>query len=246
MRAEAAEKTARAGVMRKIRERGYWEIVLEPPAGRPGDEKIAYDELVRLVKDNGARRRGMPYPFMKRTEFSDYGNAGGRLESSLHYASHLSSFAFHPSGRFVQHLGMPEDRRDDAARPFVPWDYAMQNPRPDPPFLGFRSTIHQLTEIFLFASRLASLGVFGDRARILVRLHGTGGRVLEFDAPPSLFGRHECGTDTIEAADVVKTPFELMLERDELAVDACIGVFGLFGFASEHTRGALKSAQESL
>ena len=231
--------------MQKIKERGYWEIVLKPESGRPDSQEIAFDDMVRLVEDNQVRRRGVSYPFLKRTRFSDYRNAESCLESSLHYMLNLSSFVFHPSGRFVQHLGMPEDRWDDATRPFVPWDYTRQNPRPDPPFLDFRSTICQLTEIFLFASRLASLDVFGARAEILIRLHGTGGRVLKFDTPPLLPSRYECSTDQIEAGKVTKTPYELRLERDRLAVDACIGIFGFFGFASEHTRDALESAQKS-
>ncbi len=235
----------RTEVMKKIKERGYWEIVLRPRADRPDGKNATFGELVRLIEDSQVQRRGMPYPFLKKTRFSDYKIVDARLESSMHYVFYLSTFRFHRGGLFVHHLGMPEDRWDDAPPPFVPWDYARQNPRPDPPFLDFRSTIHQLTEIFLFASRLASRGVFGDRVGILIRLHGTSGRILKFDGPLPALERHNCRTDPIEVVRAVKTPYELWLERDELAVDACIGIFDLFNFPSACIRGVLVSAQES-
>ncbi len=233
-----------AEVMEKIKERGYWEIALEAPADRHGGEKFTFDELVRLIEDSQVGHRIMPYPLLKKPPFSDYVDAGTRVESYAHWADFLFLFRFYRSGRFVHYLGLPEDRRDDVPPPFAEWDPVMQKPRPDPPFLGFRSTVHQVTEIFLFASRLARKGVFGDRVRILIKLHDTRGRILKFDNPVPF--EYKCRADTIGVAEATKTPYELMLEHDKLAADACAGAFEPFGLPSEPAKIAIKGAQESL
>ncbi len=231
-----------AEVMEKIKERGYWEIVMKPGAGQCDEEKFTFGELEGMIEYAQVRYRYMHYPLPK-TRFGGYGNVGTRLESHMHYGRYLSLFRFYRSGKFVHYLGMPEDRLGDDPSPRARWDPAARKPRPDPPFLDFGSTMCQLTEVFLFASKLAARGAFGDRVRILIKLHGTNRRILTSYNRP--LKPHECGRGTIEVDEVAKTPYELWRERDKLAVSACIGVCGAFGLSSAYLKSGLEGVQEA-
>lgn len=104
--------------------------------------------------------------------------------------------------------------------------------------------IYQLTEIFLFASRLADKGVFGDRANIQVELHYLKGKVLHYtDRSDFPFNNEYVCREDVVASRCKKTPAELKARRDDLAVKECAKILEHFQFSSEHVRDGLKSDQ---
>lgn len=221
-------------IKEKIKERGYWEIVLKPT--QYPEKKFTHKQLRDWLEKHQVQYRGWYYPHLSENrDFGDYYNAQGYVESFVHWGSYLEIFRFYQSGKFVHYMGMQEDRLNDMPSLYVQWTPDMQKPPPEQLFLEATMTLYQFTEIFLFASKLASDGVFGDQVQISIKLHNMNHRFLRsLDVRRAPFHERECHTEVIELDTITKTPEELKSEHDKLAIDQTIEILALFDFTSEH------------
>lgn len=221
-------------IKKKIKERGYWEIVLTP-AQFP-EKKFTHQQLRDWLEKHQVRYRGWYYPHLSTNiDFGDYYNAQGYVESYVHWGPNIEIFRFYQSGQFVHYKGMEEDRMDDLPPLFAQWNPDMQKPPPKQLFLEPTMALYHLTEIFLFASDLASERVFGNQVQISIKLHNMNHRFLKsLDIRRSGFHSRECHTEVIELGPIIITPEKLKLDHDKLAINQAIEVLALFDFTSEH------------
>lgn len=234
-------------IKEKIKERGYWEIVLKP--ANPEDyseKKFTHEQIRAWLEKHQVRYRGWYYPHFSETRtFGDYYNVQGYVESYVHWGSYLEAFRFYQSGQFVHYMGLQEDRLDDNPPLFAQWDESMQHPPPERLILDPTMAMYQITEILLFASGLASEGTFGDAVQISIKLHNMNHRFLQsldrFRAP---FYDRECHTEVIKIGPITMSPDELKLEHDKIAIDKTLEIVALFGLTSEHMRKIFEDDQK--
>ena len=203
--------------------------------------KFGIGDLKTLVEANQVRHRGVPFPILAKGNNSNYYPHDTYLESFAQLGNYyLSAFRFYQSGQIVNYVKMAEDPTDDGSEPS---SHTLSRKRD----LSPQACIYQLTEIFLFASRLSTHGVFGDRANIQFKLHNLKGRVLTDKESRhfSFSGEHTCHTNSISRC-YQKTPAELQTEHDDLALDACVEILEHFDFESKYAREGLKNEQQDL
>ncbi len=226
-------------------ERGYWEIVLRPT--KYPETKLTHDDLREILEASQVTQRGWYYPHIsKSTKFGDYYNTNDGVEAWVHWAAYVEIFRFYKSGQFVHYMGCWEDRENDHPPMFTEWNPNLQQPPPEQPFLEPISALYTLTEILLFASRLASKNVFGKQVYISIKLHNTLHRILKtVDLRRSGFHYRECHSENIELEPITISTKDLELEHDKLAIDKTIELLTLFNFTSEHLRSSLEKDQKN-
>lgn len=226
--------------LRQIKERGYWKVTMHADPDQYDGGKFGFDDLQDFVRTHQVRYRGIPFPDLEERKQSGYRNNETYIESFTQTCGCLKTFRFYRSGQFVHYSRMLEDVEGSAEQTF-----ARSDPRYGKKFLSTLACIYHLTETFLFASRLADKGVFGDRVNIQIELRGVGGRVLHYADPYDFPFNKEyvCRKDVVDLS-CTKTPAELKVKRDNLAVEACAKILEYFQFSSEYVRDGLKSDQE--
>lgn len=228
-------------IIKQIKQCGYWEVVLKPEPPQYDKHRFSLDDLQNLIRTHQVRHRGIPFPDISTRGNGNYYNKETFVESFTQIRNYLAAFRFYQSGQFVCYVRMVEDARGTGGSIFDPID-PQQNER----YLSSVTCMYQLTEIFLFASRLATKGVFGNRANIEITLHNLKGRVLRHDAKNCL----SCSDDCVCHTDKIpcnhqKTPEELQAEHDDLALKECAKILALFNFPSKYIPEALKSDQQN-
>ncbi|MCH7647177.1 MAG: hypothetical protein IIA83_01030 [Thaumarchaeota archaeon] len=229
----------------KIKERGYWEIVLKPT--QYPEKLFSLNELRNILEECQVRHREWYYPHISNhQEYGDYYNVDNYVESWIRWGEHAEVFRFYQSGQFIHYKGMPEDRRDDHPPLFTKWDPSFEHPPPTQSFLKPFMALYSLTEIFLFASKLAQKEVFGEDIYISIKLHGQLHRILKtVDPMRAGFVHHnECHSKTIDLGPSVVTREQLRLEHDEMAVKNAIRVLELFNYTSEHLKKSFEDDQK--
>ena len=224
----------------KIMEHGYWEIVLKP--AKYPDEKVTDKQLRNWLKKHQVRYRGWYYPHFAKGINEYYNAQESYMESYVHHECFLEVFRFYQSGQFIQYMGIKEDRLDPESLRFTQWT-PTQRPPSEQHYLDLTMTLYQLTEIFLFAAKLAADGVFSDQAQISIKIHGTNHRSLRFrNFIPSL-DEYECHAEPIILEPVVISPEGLKTEHNKLAIDAVVKILTYFDFTSEHIEKILEVEQ---
>lgn len=229
----------------KIKERGYWEIILRPIQYQ--EKKFTHKQLRDWLEKHQVRNRGWYYPhFSENKDFGDYYNVQGFLESYVHWGPNIENFRFYQSGQFIHYMGLQEDRLDDLPPLYAQWDPSMQNPPPKQLFLEPIMTLYQLTEIFLFTSRLSSEEVFGDKTEIFIKLHNMNHRILRtLDHRGAGFHDRECHSEIIELGPIIMTAKELESMHAKLAIDNTIEILSLFDYSSETLRDTFEKDQKN-
>lgn len=227
-------------IVSQIKKCGYWEVVIKPEPRQYVKEKIKFDTLIDIVKTNQVRYRDLPFPHLAKGKYSGYYIKETYIESFTQSPYYLGAFRFYKSGQFVHYARMLEDIRGTTRSIFEQSD-----PPRDIHYLSPAACIFQLTEIFLFASRLATKGVLGDSANIQITLHNLNGRVLRHNDNEHFpfYDKYVCHSDKIECC-CKKTPVELQAEHDDLAIQECIKILEQFNFLSKHIHKNLKSDQQ--
>ena len=232
-------------VKEKIFERGYWEIILRPV--EYNEQKLNFNEIRRLLETHQVQYLGWYYPHLSdNRKHGDYYNKENFVQSFVHWGEYLEIFRFYRSGQFIHYKGLREDRLADTPPLFAEWTPEMQTVPPEQLFLEPTITLYTLTEILLFASRLAIDGVFGDEAQIYVKLHNMNHRILRsLDIRRSGFHYRECHSEIIELGPITLSTDVLKSEHKKLAIDWTIEVLTQFNFTSEHIRGVLEKDQNN-
>jgi hypothetical protein len=203
-----------------IKSRGHWRTVIRPTRfkeslveGLKDLEEAAHSSVVQL--------RGWDYPHWPRDGVI---RKQDHIEGLTNWQDHKEIWRLYQSGQFAHLFALREDwlaendgiRRMDIEPGRV---------------LSYESTVFTVTEVFLFASRLAARLSMGPKVSVHVELHGIKGRNLHtFD-----FGRVDFSPNrrsNIEGFryEVDLVPGELISDPKQLARPAVKRLFEQFNW----------------
>lgn len=210
-------------IMGDVQGRGYWEIRIRP-ATYP-DTPLGLPMLESALLKSKVQYRGLPYPHGPESPRGELYHLNGCVESRVRWGTFAGVVRLYASGQFVHYMAMFEDEPGRARRAPAE-EYPPGAPRrpPERAFMYFASALYYLTEIYMFASKIAQEGVLGDDIVIEITLHGQEGRVLKSETVPFMFTDSDrCRTPTIRLGPHRVTAESLRVGHDDMAVrDAAV------------------------
>jgi hypothetical protein len=203
----------------RIRSRGHWRINVRP-SGFDHTRIPRISDLVDAVASARVDLRGWPYPYFDQSEpptiLTDH------IQQVVSWGTHHELWRFYQSAQFIHLFAMREDW----------WDPKAGEPNlKSGSTLSLQGTLFTLTEVFLFAARLAEIFALGPEVTVSYKLVDLGGRQLQTFAPNRVplgpYRRtaaelHEFGQDVTRPAEF------LMANAGEIAVDEAIKVYERF------------------
>lgn len=236
---QPAEKTAN-----RIAERGHWKITITPTAYPVSLHSL--NDLQATLKECQVRLRDWHYPYISSRHGEMY-NLNRCVEAWLQWYTHAEVFRLYEHGRFVHRMGMVEDWGDGNMSP-VSWDESTNSPAAsNAPYLNPVLALHHLTEIHLFASKIANKGILGDELEVDVTLYGQGGRVLSaIHLPFFVFDGGKSRAPSISLGPLRTTPAELRARHDEMAIAAATRLFTAYNFPAEDLEKTMRGWQAEL
>ena len=136
---------------KKIRSRGYWRVVIRPSGFIA--ERARLRDLEQIARDSVIQLRGWDYPHFPK-EGVTRGNDFIEALTDVEWLSHIELWRLYQSGQFVHLFAMREDWVEGT--PMA----GLGNVKPGT-LLSYESTLYTITEIFLFAARLAQRMALG-------------------------------------------------------------------------------------
>lgn len=208
----------------KIKSKGYWRIEIRPTKF----EKLrvpTLGETQKLVKSCIVSLRGWDYPHWNQDTVQ---NMEDWVESWVDWEYFMEYWRFYQSAKFIHLFALHEDYMN--MEEVLPRTYP---PRPvHAGYLGFDSTVLQMTEIFEFAARLANNGILGPKAFISVGMHNVRDyQLIALDQTRLHFGLFSNYIHASEQPIVIETEIpeqELVTKPDEYALDYMINIFERF------------------
>ena len=200
-------------------------------------KNFALDELEDIMRDCRVRRREIPYPYVPSGRLQRLENG---IEASRMGGLRADAWRFYRSGQFSEYLGLYEAR----------W------PADQPPSNGSRAplrerflepalTLYQISEVFLFASRLAR--TIPDIWKVEIMLCDMQDRMLDIRVPErfGLYADYKCGVPNISLS-VELDSWSLQVRYADLAVEKTLDVMDHFGWREKRLETSLREEQDRL
>lgn len=208
----------------KIKSKGYWRVEIRPTIFN----KLrvpTLGEAQKLVQSCIVSLRGWDYPHWNQDTIQ---NIEDWVESWVDWKYFIEYWRFHQSGQFIHLFALHEDYMNGSN--LLPRTYP---PRPSHAgYLGFDSTVFQVTEIFEFAARLANKGILGSKVFISVGMHNIRDyQLIALDRTRSHFGLYSNYVHVFESPIVIEkeiTEQKLVARPDEFALDFVVNLFERF------------------
>lgn len=193
-------------IIDKIKSRGYWKVVIRPTDYV--EDRLDRSECRQTVLSHRVTFRGWDYPHTRRGEIS---NGENFVEHTTDWEQFVEWWRLYQSGQFVHLFGIHEDwaERGGMGRTWVDADPG--------DVLRVLHALYQITEIFEFASRLASTKVLEDEAHLEITLTGLDGRTLTMQPGRMLRRGYTCEVDELPKAYTLSTE-KLLGQSAELAL----------------------------
>jgi len=160
-------------LLKKIHATGYWRVQIRPTHFDENRIKTL-NECWEAVESSSVYLRGWDYPHVDH-ENKTFGI--NHVASGADFGSSKEYWRLYQSGMFIHHFACIEDYEIDSnnvAR------YSVRTLSPSGKYLGIIVTLYTLTEIFLFASRLAAKQILDPSCEITIQLHKMQDRQLMF------------------------------------------------------------------
>src|SRR6266516_1867616 len=154
---------------KEIRSRGYWRVNIRPSVFIA--ERAALRDLEAIARDAVVQLRGWDYPHFPRDGVTR-GNDFIEAATEAAFISHLEVWRLYQSGQFIHVFSMREDWVEGTPMP------GLGNVKPGT-LLSYESTLYTITEIFLFAARLAQRMALGPEVIVEYSLVDLLNRKLE-------------------------------------------------------------------
>src|SRR5216117_1721135 len=154
---------------KKIRSRGYWRVVIRPSGFIA--ERARLRDLEQIARDSVVQLRGWDYPHFPK-EGVTRGNDFIEALTDVEWLSHIELWRLYQSGQFVHLFAMREDWVEGTSLP------GLGNVKRGT-LLSYESTLYTITEIFLFAGRLAQRMALGPDVVVEYGLYNLQNRRLE-------------------------------------------------------------------
>jgi hypothetical protein len=207
---------------KKIRSRGYWHVQIRPTTFEEKRVKTLA-ELERAFDSARVELRGWDYPHAPRegpTRHADY------IQGAVDWERHMELWRLYQSGQFVHLFAMYEDWTDD---PNGRYSHVLQAGQ----LLEVSSTLWTMTEIFLFAARLAEAIKIVPDVTVSYRLHRLNGRQLQTLDPRRVeLGPYRKASSELSDYGNTRTlrVTELIASAADLAIDETLALYERFNW----------------
>ena len=228
-------------ILKILKERGYFEIRMIPTV----IHKLSFQKLEEIVKGDQVKHRGLSYPHIANHNYGKFQRIENYVESFHQWGDTIDIWRFYKSGQFKHFRGFVEDRWDSRPPLGVEWNPEMEKPEPEPRFFEPLVKMWDITEIFLFASRLAY--TLDSGLKIEIQLHKMDERQLRIrtSGRSGFTQKYVCRTPTISLNPVSKSSEELQINHDELAADKILEILTYFGWdGGSYISSIIKEEQE--
>jgi hypothetical protein len=231
----------KAGLIDRIRSRGYWRINFQPRLLLV--EKLSLGKCHDAVEKNVLKLRGWQYPYIPVKNDSQQGAlpSGEYFEAWIDWWNHIEYWRSYRSHQFLHYLALREDWFEES-------DWEKHHAKAIAPgqALGTTRTIWQITEIFEFLSRLGRDGHYPSGVIVSLSLENTKGRQLWVDDPQRMpfFDEKRTGAERIEIKREISLQ-ESATEGAEIARSVLIELFDHFGWTGPSVEN-IRSQQDQL
>lgn len=220
-------------VIRKIKEKAYWDIDIHPTVFEHKRIK-SRQEALDIVRDSVVELRGWDYPHFTDRDGGPYAIQEG-IEKNISWENHIELWRMYLSGQFIHLLGLREDRLTDEQKQTI--SIIQDENQTANKFIGATGTIYTLTEIFEFAKRLSQKGLFGDDVSIEIVLHDIENRALVVDSPGRIpFISPKVSREKQWNMNKTLKVSDLLENSEELAFQEILDLFELFNWLNPPTQ----------
>jgi hypothetical protein len=214
------------GLIEKIKSRGYWRINFQPIFC---EQKLKLSECRELVEGNKVLLRGWDYPHCPVGDDKDSGlvPCQNYYEGWIDYWNMIEFWRMYESSQFLHYLALREDWAEDDGFGY----YRKKNIKPMTVIGITGSIIYQITEVYVFLSRISSRNIYKEGVRVSISLNNTKDRTLWIEdiMRGGFFREYKTGADKIEYMEKHSIK-DIVAKPKELAFDAIVFFFERFGW----------------
>ncbi|MCX5637294.1 MAG: hypothetical protein NTX52_06330 [Planctomycetota bacterium] len=235
-------------LIKNIKDGPHWRVNF-----RPSSHKIRFDnlnKLVDLVRQSSVMLRGWPFPYLSDDPLEqilekDFVASGSNWDEFREY------WRLYCSGQFIDLFAVREKANqkwdselcEEAKRSILP--FARKYNRDIPGFIDIGNTLYHFTEIFEFASRLFSKGLYDEACQITIELNKVSGFALIATFPRFWHGYYPATSDHISKSWTV-SPQKILTVSTDLALEGAVYVFQQFGWDNPPVDGLKEEQQKFL
>lgn len=217
-------------VIDTIKSRGYWRVNFEPMVFI---QKLpTVEDCKSYVEKNSVNLRGWDYPHVprRRGQDTDLSPGSNFYQGWVDTGIYKEFWKMYQSGQFINYRALKEDWFDEnsfAAR-------AMRGSplTPEPmSSLEVINTTYQITEFFVFLSRLVGQGLYNEGVSVSISLNNTEGRKLwisDFNRAPFIDDYKTASPTIVHEQKLSKQ--EALAQPKELAMRLINKIFDSFGW----------------
>lgn len=205
-------------IIDKIKSRGYWKVLIRPT--EYVEDRLGLSDCRSTVVNHTVNFRGWDYPHTRREEIR---SGETWVQHETDWEQFVEWWRMYQSGQFIHLFGIHEDWAPDSG-----WGRTWIDREPGE-VLSVLAALYQITEIFEFASRLASTPVLENEAYVEISLSGLEGRTLVMKPGRMLRRGYTCEEDTL-TNNWTLTAEELLGQSAELALDQTRWLFERFNW----------------
>lgn len=223
-------------VLSSVKEKAHYEIALRPRS----PSNFTFSALEGMMDECRVQCREYPYPYGASGKSAIMRRLERCIELSHDTGMCMGVWRFCKSGQFKQYLALPEARWPKGK----PHRVGIGIP-PREKFLEPTVTLYQISEVFLFARRLAR--AIPDVWTISISLHDMQDRMLDIRVPErfGLYGDYKCGIPVISISVDIHH-MVLQSSYADLAIEKTLEVTGRFGWSGKDLEQTLRHEQEKM
>jgi hypothetical protein len=217
--------TAETDVLKKIGQRGFWDIRVRPETYDP-NPNFPLADLLKAVSDSMVSLRGWSFP--RYNQQKDVERRTEYVGQATDWSRHVEIWRAYKSKQFVLVKGIPDDWRDQPGGFFtVPENWKAGGS------LSVTETAFRFVEAFEFAARWSRAFELKGSLVIEFKIRRLAGRQLEVGPEGRDFFSPRVSTESDWSWPLRPTPIpisDLLGNTRELAVEPAIRLFELFGW----------------
>lgn len=223
-------------ILEKIRGIGHFVVTMRP---YPSPCNYRPEELAEAVSDCSVSYRGYVHPHLGGGRYGAARTTDKYAEACHDAFGHMGIWRFYRSGQFKEYMGLMEDIAHDTRSVRF---QSSEGPRPR--FLEPIWTLFAISEVFAFASNLATST--GKRYAVSTTFNGMKGRVLDIRTIGRIgfYTEYKSGEDCIELEPAVVMPRLDAALYGGIALDRTLELLARFGWRGRGPRDALAYDQE--
>ncbi len=208
----------------EIRSRGHWFTVVRPAQFQPA--RLGYEELLPALRASRVQLSGWDFPHLGHEDALIRGEDWIGVDTDWFYYREVVRFT--QSGQFAYLGGIREDWYERGSP-------TMWRPPTVVPgeLLGLADTVTTYTEVFEFASRLATTKAGDETMSIAIELNGLQGRQLYAENPARMLSGRYIAQIPSFRWEASYSRQQLLANARELAVERVRDLFLRFGFEAD-------------